>query len=168
MRFVKFIENDIVDCDDGICVSVWYFGCPHRCKGCHNANLWEDDYLPETDIEEVLNKLISLINKNGIMRNLSFLGGEPLYNKNLEDTIYIAKKIKEIYPEIKIYLWTGYLLEDLQEKSKTNIDYKEILELIDVLIDGPFVLEKRDLTLKLRGSSNQRIFRKNKNILVEK
>lgn len=154
MRLAEIMENDIVDCDNGFCVSVWYFGCPHKCKGCHNSQLWSEDCLEESDREDVLNRLIKLINKNGINRCLSFLGGEPLYDKNLEDTIYLSRKIKEIYPDIKIYCWTGYIFEEFTNQQK------EVLKYVYKLIDGPFILEKRDTTLKLRGSSNQRILYK--------
>lgn len=154
MRFYKFLENDIVDCDNGICVSLWYYYCPHMCRGCHNKELWNKDCKEETSREEVLAELISLINKNGILRNLSILGGEPLADGNLEDTKYIIEKVKEVFPDIKIYLWTGYTIEELEK-----MDTKYILKNIDTLIEGRFILEKRDITLKLRGSSNQRIFK---------
>ena len=154
MKIAKIMENDIVDCDDGICVSAWFFGCPHKCKGCHNSQLWEPNCLEETKESEVIDKVINLINKNNISRNLSILGGEPLAEYNLMNTSNLITSVRNVYPNIKIYLWTGYTLEQLDKK---NIFIEQILRNIDVLIDGPFVLEKRDITLKLRGSSNQRI-----------
>ena len=154
MKIAKIMENDIVDCDDGICVSVWFFGCPHKCKGCHNSQLWEPNCLEETKESEIIDKVINLINKNNINRNLSILGGEPLAEYNLMNTSNLITSVRNVYPNIKIYLWTGYTLEQLDKK---NIFMEQILRNIDVLIDGPFILEKRDITLKLRGSSNQRI-----------
>lgn len=158
MKFVKFIENDIVDSDDGVAVSVWFGGCPHKCKGCHNAQLWDENCVEETPLDLVIKELIPLINKNGVMRNLSILGGEPLAPYNRKDVSILINKIKKVYPNIKIYLWTGYTIEDL--RAEINDDIKYVLSMVDVLIDGPFILEQRDITLKLRGSSNQRIFRR--------
>ena len=154
MKIAKIMENDIADCDDGICVSVWFFGCPHKCKGCHNSQLWEPNCLEETKESEIIDKVINLINKNNINKNLSILGGEPLAEYNLMSTSNLVTSVRNVYPNIKIYLWTGYMLEQLDKK---NIFIERILRNIDVLIDGPFVLEKRDITLKSRGSSNQRI-----------
>lgn len=156
MRYAGLIENDIVDSDDGICVSLWMQGCPHHCKGCHNPETWDFNGGTEIDREKLLENVISSLTQNGIKRNFSVLGGEPLAPENLGDAAYIISKVRENFPDIKIYLWTGYVIEEL---SKKNIFIKQILKNIDVLIDGPFILEKKDLTLKLRGSTNQRIFK---------
>lgn len=156
MRYAGLIENDIVDSDDGICVSLWMQGCPHHCKGCHNPETWDFNGGIEIDREKLLENVISSLTQNGIKRNFSVLGGEPLAPENLGDAAYIISKVRENFPDIKIYLWTGYVIEDLNKK---NIFIKQILKNIDVLIDGPFILEKKDLTLKLRGSTNQRIFK---------
>ena len=156
MRYAGLIENDIVDSDDGICVSLWMQGCPHHCKGCHNPETWNFNGGIEIDREKLLENVISSLTQNGIKRNFSVLGGEPLASENLGDAAYIISKVRESFPDIKIYLWTGYVIEELNKK---NIFIKQILKNIDVLIDGPFILEKKDLTLKLRGSTNQRIFK---------
>ena len=161
MNLANIIENDVVDSDDGIAVSVWFNYCPHRCKGCHNAHLF--DAVNEVPIKEVVEKLISLIDKNGVKRNLSILGGEPLAPQNLEDCKTIIKEIKKVYPDTKIYLWTGYTIEELLERG----DNSYVLENINTLIEGRFILEQRDLTLKLRGSTNQRIFRNIDGILIQ-
>jgi anaerobic ribonucleoside-triphosphate reductase activating protein len=156
MRYAGLIENDIVDSDDGICVSLWMQGCPHHCKGCHNPETWDFNGGTEIDREKLVENVISSLTQNGIKRNFSVLGGEPLAPENLGDAAYIISKVRENFPDIKIYLWTGYVIEELNKK---NIFIKQILKNIDVLIDGPFILEKKDLTLKLRGSTNQRIFK---------
>ena len=156
MRYAGLIENDIVDSDDGICVSLWMQGCPHHCKGCHNPETWNFNGGIEIDREKLVENVISSLTQNGIKRNFSVLGGEPLASENLGDAAYIISKVRESFPDIKIYLWTGYVIEELNKK---NIFIKQILKNIDVLIDGPFILEKKDLTLKLRGSTNQRIFK---------
>lgn len=159
MKLAKIIENDIVDCDDGICVSVWFRGCPHRCKGCQNEELWEFDG-DEVELNETTNKVIELINKNEVQRKLSILGGEPLCKENRKDVALLIHKVRNAYPWIKIFLWTGYTLEEL--KADIDDDIKYVLSKIDVLIDGRYVEELRDVSLKLRGSSNQRILYKGK------
>ena len=156
MRYAGLIKDDIVDCDDGICVSLWMQGCPHHCKGCHNPETWDFNGGIEIDREKLVENVISSLTQNGIKRNFSILGGEPLTPENIVDTANIISKVRESFPDIKIYLWTGYVIEELNKK---NIFIKQILKNIDVLIDGPFILEKKDLTLKLRGSTNQRIFK---------
>lgn len=153
MRIAGIINDDIVDSDDGIAVSLWTVGCPHHCKGCHNQNLWDYDAGIEIPNGEVLRLLKEAITKNGFTRNFSILGGEPLDPQNVEDVTEIVKEIKTAYPDIKIYLWTGYTMEELGERE----DVKEILRNISVLIEGRYIEELR-ADLPLRGSSNQRIY----------
>lgn len=155
-KYAGIIDNDIVDSIDGISVSIWVQGCPHRCKGCHNSFSWDYDGgidVPE-DIKEII---LSKLHANGVNRNLSVLGGEPLCDENKTFVKEIIDFISERSPETKIILWTGYLLEDLMSRKDPITD--SILENIDYLIDGPFIEELRDtVTLNLRGSSNQRVF----------
>ncbi len=160
MKYAGIIENDITDSDDGIAYSVWFQGCPFRCKGCHNPETWDFNEGKEIEFSELVAKVKTGILQNGITRNLSILGGEPLCKEN---RTYVQKIIKEIksdenYKDVKIYCWTGFLKEDLELENDESIDY--ILCNIDVLVDGLFVLEKRDISLKLRGSSNQRIWKR--------
>lgn len=154
MRIAGINKNDMANCDDGICVSVWMQGCPHHCKGCHNPETWDFNGGKEVDRQQFVETVIESIDKNGIMRHLSILGGEPLAPQNIEDTLYIINCVRNKFPKIKIYLWTGYILE--------NFNNEQVLKSIDVLIDGPFILEKRDLTNKLKGSTNQRVLYRGK------
>lgn len=154
MRIAGIIDDDIVDCDDGFAVSLWTVGCPHHCKGCHNQNLWDYEAGQDIPIKTVINKIKEKISKNEIMRNFSVLGGEPLDPKNVKDVTEVLKEIRTAYPNIKIYLWTGYTFEELSERT----DVEEALKNVDVLIEGRYIEELRDTTLLLRGSSNQRIF----------
>lgn len=156
MRIAGIKENDIVD-GEGICVSVWFQGCPHKCKGCHNPETWNFDGGYEIDKQELIDTTLNLINKNNINRNLSLLGGEPLCEGNIEVSLELASAAKQKYPSITIYCWTGYTLEEIIKKYGKNI-----LKDIDILIDGEFELEKRDITLYLRGSTNQRVLYKGK------
>lgn len=153
MRIAGIIEDDIVDCDDGIAVSLWTVGCPHHCKGCHNQNLWDYDAGQDIPIKTVINKIKEKINKNGVMRNFSVLGGEPLDPQNIKDVDEVLKEVRAAYPNIKIYLWTGYTFEELSERE----DAQNVLKNVDVLIEGRYIEELR-ADLPLRGSSNQRVF----------
>ena len=157
-RYAKIMTNDIVD-GTGVCVSLWMQGCPIKCQGCHNSSIWDFNggYEIPTDIR---GHIIKAICANGIIRNFSVLGGEPLCQENVQDVDDIISGVRIAYPEIKIFLWTGYTLEQLKEQKNKHID--NILSNIDVLIDGPYVESLRDITLELRGSANQRILYKGK------
>ena len=155
-KYNAIIKNDVVN-GSGVCVSFFVQGCPHHCKGCFNPETWDfEGGQPYT--EKTKKEIIKAIGANGIQRNFSILGGEPLAGKNIEMTKDIVKTIRNIYPNIKIFLWTGYDFED----SSQDMDFFEILQYIDVVIDGKFIEELKDLNLKLRGSSNQRIWIKEK------
>lgn len=151
MKIAALNKNDFIN-GEGVSVSLWIQGCPHHCKGCHNPEQWSFDGGKEIDINELLNEIFAAIEANGIQRNFSVLGGEPLAPQNVENTYYILRQVKQKFPSIKTFVWTGYVLEELKTMYQEHI-----LNDIDVLIDGRFELEKRDITLKLRGSSNQRI-----------
>lgn len=155
MRYAGIIENDVVN-GEGICLSYWTQGCPHKCDGCHNPETWNFNGGKEDGKENILNKILTLLTKNGIHRNLSILGGEPLCDENIDFTMEILKQVKQKYPNIKTFVWTGYTYEELCKLYK-NI----IFDNIDVLIDGKYDKNQRDITLKLRGSRNQRVLRKN-------
>lgn len=155
MRIAGIKENDIVN-GEGVCVSVFVQGCPHRCKGCFNPETW--DFESGIDFAEtgtIVQKIIKLIRKNGVQRNFSILGGEPLCPENIKQVFHIIQCVRNIYPNIKIFVWTGYTIEELIERK--NLYVNEILKRIDYLIDGRFIEEQKDITLKWRGSRNQRI-----------
>lgn len=155
MRYAGIIENDVIN-GEGICLSYWTQGCPHKCEGCHNPETWNFNCGKEDSKENILNKILTLLNKNNIHRNLSILGGEPLCDENIDFTMEILKQVKQKYPSIKTFVWTGYTYEELCKL------YKDIIfDNIDVLIDGKYDKNQRDITLKLRGSKNQRVLRKN-------
>ena len=130
----------------GVCVSVWMQGCPHRCKGCHNSNLWEFEggqLLDGFTRHEILDRL----NENGVDRNLSILGGEPLCKENLDEVTKLVHLVKTLFPTKQIIVWTGYKYEEVKDLI--------VMKYIDVLIDGRFDIDKKDVRLKLRVSSNQ-------------
>lgn len=152
MRYAGLETNDIIN-GEGVCVSFWTQGCPHKCVGCHNPETW--DYNKGLELpNDIRGQIIKAISANGLTRNFSVLGGEPLCKNNLALTLDIISAVRIAYPGIKIFLWTGYTKEEL------DLEQAEVLKHIDVLIDGPFIQELRDTTLKLRGSSNQRVLKK--------
>ena len=152
-RYAGLNTNDFIN-GQGTCVSFFVQGCPHHCPECFNPETWDFDGgqpLP-TDIR---GQIIKAICANGITRNFSILGGEPLCKENIDEVDSIITAVRTAYPHIKIFVWTGYTLEELQKISDKKIS--NILSQIDYLIDGPFIKDEKDLTLKLRGSKNQRI-----------
>ena len=151
MRYAGIIKNDIA-AGKGVNVTFFTQGCPHHCLGCHNPETW--DFLGGKEFtSEVLNEIIDSLQANGVQRNLSIMGGEPLCEENLFLTYLIISEVRKKYPDIKIYIWTGYTYEDLPKNNRIQ----QILNLTDYLIDGPYIDKLRDITLKMRGSSNQRI-----------
>ena len=153
MKYAGIIKNDIAN-GPGIRVSFWVQGCPHKCYNCQNPETWDFNGGKEFTAE-TLQEIKDALTANGIMRNLSILGGEPLCQENLFLTMLVIKEVKEQFPNINIYLWTGYTIEELKRKSNSHLKY--ILNNIDVLIDGKYIEDQRDITLPLRGSSNQKI-----------
>lgn len=153
MKYSGLILNDIAAAP-GLCVSFFTQGCPHRCKGCHNPETWDfdggKDFTPAT-----LEKIITGLTAQGIERNLCIMGGEPLCDNNVFLVLLVLKEVKAKLPNTKVYIWTGYTYEQLKRNSNPHL--AAVLELTDYLIDGPYVEELRDITLEMRGSSNQRI-----------
>lgn len=155
-KYAGLITNDLTN-GEGVCVSFFVQGCPHHCPGCFNPETWDfngGEELP-TDIK---GQIVKAICANGITRNFSVLGGEPLCPENIKEVDNIITSVRTAFPEIKIFVWTGYTLEELQKE--TNPSIISILSQIDVLIDGPFIEELKDITLPLRGSTNQRILKR--------
>jgi len=162
LRYAGIKENDIVD-GEGVCVSFWVQGCCHRCDGCHNPDTWDVNgglELSNTYVDDI----IKLLSKNGIHRNLSILGGEPCLPHNVSIVLHLLKKVHTEAKFSKIYLWSGYTFEELMLRDDT----RELLQYVDVLIDGKFELAHRDITLKFRGSPNQRVIDVQKSLLYNK
>lgn len=155
MNFAGIIKNDVA-AGNGFCVSFFVQGCPHKCQGCHNPETWSFDGGKEFTAD-TLKEILEALKANGIKRDFCLMGGEPLCNENAFLSYMIINAIKEKYPETKIYIWTGYTYEELQ-KYPPHEKIPAILAVADYLIDGPFLLEERDITLKMRGSRNQKIW----------
>ena len=147
MRYNLIRKMDISN-GPGVRVSVFMQGCSFHCKNCFNKETWDFDGGKEFT-DNTINEIIALCSQ-GHIKGLSILGGEPMHPKNIEATSKLAKAFKESCPNKNIWVWSGFLFDkDLKDK--------EVLKYIDVLVDGLYVDEKRDPTLKWRGSSNQRV-----------
>lgn len=138
----------------GISLSVYFSGCHFHCPGCHNPEAQDFNYGRDYDTD-IRQEIAQKLKKNGVMRTLCILGGEPLNEENIGDVLNLIGWCKLDYPDLKIYVWTGYTLEELEERDDEDVN--AILHNITFLIDGRYEQDKRDTTLPLRGSSNQRI-----------
>lgn len=148
MRYNKIRKLDISN-GDGCGVTIFTQGCNIRCKGCFNTELWD-----KSGGKEWTNETFNLVNsllENPYIDHLTWLGGEPtMWASTITD---LNRKFKSNHPNIKIWLYSGYTYEELQTKPNT----KELLNTVDILVDGRFVEELKDIELKFRGSKNQRI-----------
>lgn len=153
MKYAGIIKDDIAAAP-GVCVSFFVQGCPHHCPGCFNPETWDFDGGKEFSYE-TLEQIITGLTANGVKRSLCILGGEPLCENNEFLTNLVISSVKQKLPEVKVYIWTGYTYEELIKKNSPKVN--QILHMADYLIDGPYIEALRDITLKMRGSSNQRI-----------
>lgn len=148
MKYAQIREIDITN-GRGIGVALFTQGCPYHCKNCFNPETWDFNkgmvWTKETE-----NKIIELLKPEYITR-LTILGGEPLIERNIEPLTALLKRVKGIYPDKQVWLYTGGDFEVLEGL------YEEIFQYIDILIDGRYIDDLRDYKLKWRGSSNQRI-----------
>jgi anaerobic ribonucleoside-triphosphate reductase activating protein len=160
------IEGDSIVNGEGLRTVIWFQGCPHHCPGCHNPESHPFKKGIKSDTAKVIEEISKLKNQDGI----TFSGGEPMSQP--EALLEIAKYAKS--QKMNVWSYSGYTYETLLEMSKENKIYDEILKTIDVLVDGPFILEERSLNLKFRGSRNQRIIdikkslKGNKIVLIQK
>ena len=146
MRYNLIRKMDISN-GPGVRVSIFMQGCHFHCKNCFNSETWDFEGGKEFT-DDTVNKVLDLSNKDHIV-GLSILGGEPMHPVNIEGTTKLAKAFKEKYPNKDIWVWSGFRYEDLKGK--------DVFKYIDVLVDGQYVDELHNPTLKWRGSSNQRV-----------
>lgn len=151
LRILGTYRETVVD-GVGLRYSIYFSGCTHTCKGCHNKESWCPDN-GTLATKEYLDKIINEINSNPLLDGITLSGGDPLYNP--EDMLEIVKYLKE-KTGMNIWLYTGYTIEELRKDNKRMA----VLEYVDTIVDGKFVQELYDPLLKFRGSSNQRIIRK--------
>ena len=158
MRYALIRQMDISN-GKGVGISLFVQGCHFHCKGCFNPETWDFDYgKPYT--EDTLELIIQYLEPYYI-NGLTILGGDPLCGDNTISLIPLLETVKKKYPEKNIWVYTGDTIEniiDMKEKDKDKYDiYMEFLKYVDVLVDGPFIESEKDLALRFRGSSNQRI-----------
>ena len=153
MHYATIKNCDIAN-GPGVRVSLFVSGCTHHCKGCFNQEAWDFDYgqpFTEETIAEILDML-----RPGFIRGLTLLGGEPFEPENREGILSLLRRVKAELPEKSIWAFSGYLF-DRDILSGRLGDTREYLGYLDVLVDGPFVESKKNLTLRFRGSENQRL-----------
>lgn len=154
MKYADLKLNDTANCP-GIAVSLYVQGCPApNCPGCHNPETWSFNGGKEFTAK-TLNQIIQGLTANNVQRNFCLLGGEPLCSENEFLSHMVLLEIRKQLPNTKIYIWTKYLYKDLKQQTGRM---QQILELADYLIDGPYIEALRDITLPMRGSSNQKIY----------
>lgn len=153
MNYADIKKVDVAN-GPGVRVSLFVSGCSHRCEGCFNPETWDFSYgspFGEAEVEQILTFLAP-----DHIRGLSLLGGEPFEPANQRAVLELVRRVRRERPEKTIWCYTGYLYEELAA-NRVGTHSRSLLEGLDVLVDGPFVLEKKDLGLRFRGSSNQRI-----------
>lgn len=153
MNYADIKKVDVAN-GPGVRVSLFVSGCTHRCEECFNPETWDFDYgspFGEAETEKILTFLFP---KH--IRGLSLLGGEPFEVQNQRAVLELVERVRKELPQKTVWCYTGYLYEELAA-GKVGEYSRELLEQLDVLVDGPFVLAKKDLGLRFRGSSNQRI-----------
>ncbi|MBR1930586.1 MAG: anaerobic ribonucleoside-triphosphate reductase activating protein [Lachnospiraceae bacterium] len=156
MYYASIKKTDVAN-GPGVRVSLFVSGCSHGCKGCFNREAWDYQYGQEFT-EETVREILEALSPSYI-RGLSLLGGEPLDARNRTVVTRLVKKVRQQFPEKDIWCYTGYTYEsDLcQWIAEGDEDMRELLPLLDVLVDGEFVEAWKDLRLKFRGSKNQRL-----------
>lgn len=143
LRVIDISEGTSVD-GPGLRTSIYFAGCTHKCPGCHNPQSWD----PKSGRDVTIDELLKVIDYNDF--NVTFTGGDPFFQA--EEITELALRIKnELHKNIWCY--TGYLWENIVDDPR----FRPLLETIDVLVDSPFILSQRDIELRFRGSSNQRI-----------
>lgn len=146
MRYHDITKDDMLN-GDGLRVVLWVAGCSHHCRGCQNPITWDPEggvLFDESAKQEIFEQL-----DKPYIEGITFSGGDPLHEKNVEEVTAFAREIKEKYPKKNIWLYTGYLWEDIQDLP--------IVSYLDVIVDGKFDLERRDVSLPWKGSPNQRV-----------
>ncbi len=156
MNYADIKRIDVAN-GPGVRVSLFVSGCTHHCKGCFNEVTWDFNYgkpFTENEIDEI----IEYLNKDYI-KGLTILGGEPFEHQNQKGLLPLLRKVREVLPEKSIWCFSGYLFDKqiVGEMCQKWEETKEMLSYLDVLVDGRFIQERKNLSLRFRGSDNQRI-----------
>lgn len=154
MNYITIKKTDIAN-GPGVRVTLFVSGCSHHCPGCHNPNTWNSNEGILFD-DKAKKEILDQLNKDYIS-GITFSGGDPLYVANRVEILELINIINIKYPNKTIWLYTGYTLEELLLKNNTIINH--ILQKIDVLVDGEFIEELKDIKYKWAGSTNQKIYK---------
>lgn len=167
MNYASIKPVDIAD-GPGVRVSLFVSGCTHYCEGCFNSEAWDFEYGTPFD-QNVIEKILEMMNHEYIA-GLTLLGGEPMHPRNQEMLLMLVRQVRTRFPEKSIWCYTGYDFETdiLGTMMKESAVTRELVSLIDVIVDGKFVQEKKNLSLKFRGSENQRILNVKESLREEK
>lgn len=164
-RYAQIKKNDIAN-GLGIRTTFWVQGCHWHCNNCQNKEQWNFDGGYKFT-EETIKEILESISANGINRDFTILGGEPFEEENIQMCIDVIKAVRDRYPNISIWIYSGYVFEDILKHKKR----RELVNLCDIIVDGLFIQNLHSVTLKFRGSSNQRIIdiqkSINKNSIIE-
>ena len=155
MHYCKIKTDDIAN-GPGVRVSLYVSGCPHRCKGCFNPETWDYNAgkpFTEKEVQKIIDSL-----KPEYISGLSLLGGEPLAEQNRKEVALLVQRVKELFPDKTIWCWTGFLYEDLLSEKVKDKNLSYLLDTLNVLVDGPFIENQKDLSLCYCGSKNQKVY----------
>ncbi|MBP7059537.1 MAG: anaerobic ribonucleoside-triphosphate reductase activating protein [Lachnospiraceae bacterium] len=167
MNYGQIFETDIAN-GIGCRTSVFVSGCRHHCRECFNSETWNFDFgVPFT--EETEDEIIESL-KPDYIDGLSLLGGEPMEPENQPTILKLLRRVKKEVPKATVWMYSGYIFEELSDKDNKSCHVKDIMDkdndndvtdsilsMLDILVDGEFQIDKKDITLHFRGSSNQRI-----------
>ena len=156
MNYANIKDFDIAN-GPGIRISLFVSGCTHHCKGCFNKEAWDFDY-GQPFTQETIEQIVQML-KPAYVKGLTLLGGEPFEPQNQGAIVELLRRVKAEYPQKSIWAFSGYLFDkDILSGRLGDWEItKEYLSYLDVLVDGPFIEDKKDLMLRFRGSSNQRL-----------
>ncbi len=161
MNYLKIEHEDVCN-GTGLRVVLWISGCSHHCYNCQNPQTWNPDSgipFDESAKQEIFNEL-----SKDYISGITFSGGDPLHKNNLNEVLKLVKQIRIFFPEKTVWLYTGYSYSEifrgqlscLSQEGLNNFKRREIIKQCNVLVDGEYIDEQRDITLKWRGSKNQR------------
>lgn len=155
MRYAGIIFDDTAAAP-GLCLSFYTQGCPIHCPGCHNPETWNEEGGYEFT-GDTMDRILKGITKNGVTRSFAILGGEPLSPHNLFLTAMVVQSVRDHYPNIPIWVWSGYTMEEIISMNSSP-HMRSVFAKVDAIVAGPFVQELRDISLPYVGSSNQKVF----------
>lgn len=164
MNYAAIKNCDIAN-GPGVRVSLFVSGCTHRCKGCFNEVAWDFDY-GQPFTEETIDTILDMLRPSYI-RGLTLLGGEPFEPKNQAGVVELLRRVRRELPTKSIWAFSGYLFDRDILSGKLG-DTREYLSYLDVLVDGPFIEEEKNLSLRFRGSANQRLIDVQKSLAAGK